>query len=226
MIPVVTTRVSKEIDQLTAAGSSLCSYSLMQRAAQGIVSTVNSVMKPEDGEISVICGKGNNGGDGYLTARILRDQGYDVHCYALDPDTALSESATMAREEFVSLEGTVTRVRSAEDFSELSRFELIIDALLGSGITGDPQNLYATAIEKINSCDSLVLSVDIPSGLNGDSGDRGNPTVNADITVVPGYPRPAHIFFPGAYSTGELRIHELGYDQKIFPDSARNVTLL
>lgn len=224
MIPLINTAVSREIDERASAGSLVRSYSYMQRAAQGVAAAVTSLMEARDGEIAVLCGKGNNGGDGYVAARILRDSGYSVVCYSLNLYVELSEAAQLAQEEFRSLGGTVTQVRSAEDLAELSRYELLIDAVLGSGINADPQGIYADAIMAINSCDSYTLSIDIPSGLNGDNGDRSIPTVDADKTVVCGFPRPAHLFFPGRFSTGEIDIRRIGYDVSLIPELAPKFT--
>lgn len=213
MIPVVSTETARNLDQFAIGSSDLRGLSYMQRAAFGVFTTVTKTMNPEEGEIAVLCGKGNNGGDAYLTARMLLDSGYSVTCYAAASVIELAATAAMAREEYCAMGGAIHDILSADDIRDLSRYELIVDGLLGTGITGDPRGLYAECIEAINNSDAFVISIDIPSGLNGDTGERGIPTVNADHTVVTGLPRPAHLFFPGIYSTGTVTIREIGYTE-------------
>ncbi len=133
--------------------------------------------------IAIICGPGNNGGDGLGVARMLHEAGYRVEVFVF-PAEKTSEDYSVNLERFHKM-GTITTIDK-----ELPVFhhDLIIDAIFGSGLSRDAGGQYAEVIDKINTCEGLVVAIDIPSGLRGDEPSSGS-IVRADFTISFQYPK-------------------------------------
>ncbi|MHB9033294.1 MAG: NAD(P)H-hydrate dehydratase [Anaerolineae bacterium] len=209
------------------------SYAAMMELAGGAVARV--IMKrlpPQAGRMLVIVGPGNNGGDGLVAARYLHQQGYTVSCYALRPRAADDPN-------LVKLLDLGITLQTAEDDPEYSSLRqilpgcaAIIDALFGTGMQGPLRGnapailhniksyleiLEPSELPQITSFTSttraskpLVVAVDIPSGVDSDSGTADDDTLKADITVTFGYPKYGHYRFPGASLVGELLVADIG----------------
>jgi len=133
---------------------------------------------PNLSHIAVFCGAGNNGGDGYVIARLAAEQGIDVSLYQFGNTASMSADAKSHRHKLPD------SVQVVEDFDGLPvSVELVVDALLGTGLNSAVRGTWLAAIEAINKCRCPVLSVDIPSGLNADSGQIMAAAVRADVTV-------------------------------------------
>lgn len=160
------------------------------------------------GTIVVVCGKGNNGGDGLVTARWLRHWGLPVQAVVwsafddLPPDAhAALHAARMAG---------VQILMPAQAAEALHNAGLVIDAVLGTGSVGSARGLAAEAIKLINQAGRPVLAVDIPSGVTSDTGKAEGPAVRADYTVTFGLPKLGLFQFPGADLAGKVIIADIG----------------
>jgi ADP-dependent NAD(P)H-hydrate dehydratase / NAD(P)H-hydrate epimerase len=216
MIPVLTVSQMRDIDERAIAGNLTIGYSLMVKAGIGLCAAVKELMNDRGlGEIAIFCGKGNNGGDGYVAGRMLLDAGYKVMCFSLCETDELLDESKVAFNEYCARKGNVLILNDTADVSDLSRFRLIIDAMLGTGLKGDPRGLYALVIEAVNACGVPVIAVDTPSGLNNDTGIPGNPCIRATTTVTMGYPKIGLYFYPGKAFVGKLIIQDLSYPDEI-----------
>ena len=216
MIPVITVSQMREIDDKAIGGNLTIGYSYMLKAGMGLLSAARELVQDSrTGEIAIFCGKGNNGGDGYVAGRLLIDAGYKVMCYSLFDVDELKGESRVAFNEFVGRKGNFLVLSDSADLTNLSRYKLIIDAILGTGLHGDPHGLCAATIEKINSSGVPVLAADTPSGLNNNTGIPGNPCIKASVTVTMGYPKVGLYFYPGKRNVGHLIIHDLGYPDEI-----------
>ncbi|MFP4013952.1 MAG: NAD(P)H-hydrate dehydratase [Chitinispirillaceae bacterium] len=226
MIPVFTTAGMRRVDEVSIGGDPTIGYSYMLKAGMGIFETVKGIIPdPDCGPVAIICGKGNNGGDGYVVGSLLLDAGYRVMCYSLcDVDSIIGE-ARIAYGEYTSRKGSCFVINDAEDLSNLGGNVLIIDAILGTGVKGNPRGLYALVIEAMNVSGVPVLSVDTPSGLNNDSGVPGTPCVMAQTTVTMGFPKLGQFFYPGRANVGKLIIRDLGYPEEVVIDQREDVYL-
>ena len=153
------------------------SKTLMYRAAKGIYESYEW----NDKKIAIVCGSGNNGGDGYTLACILADNGIFADIFRVSEK--FSDDGRYYHD--ISTQKNVKSYMfdSATDFSD---YDVIVDCILGTGFTGEPRGSVADAIRKINSSDSYVISADINSGLNGDTG-KAALAVKSDLTVSIGY---------------------------------------
>jgi NAD(P)H-hydrate epimerase len=183
------------IDQLGIPG-----LDLMERAGTGLAHLVAE--RCPAGRIAVVCGKGNNGGDGYVVARLLRDAGREVDVVALS-DELTGDALT----NFERLLGPAP----VTDLGPLAGADAIIDAILGTGTAGAPRGAAAAAIEAINAAGAgQVIACDIPSGVNGSTGQVEGVAVRADATATFHAGKPGLWIAPGKGLAGEVRVIDIG----------------
>ncbi len=151
---------------------------LMERAGSAAFAALRRRW-PQARFVSVLCGGGNNGGDGYVIARVAMERGLDVRVYAVTHPNALQGDARRAFELYDQQGG------SWLDFvpARLESAEVVVDALFGTGLTREITGLQAAVVTAINRSEAGILAVDIPSGLHADSGAIMGCAVNADVTV-------------------------------------------
>ena len=161
---------------------------------------------------TVICGKGNNGGDGFVAARHLGRWGMSVSVLLLGSSADLREPALTL---FDRLE-EVDRIR-VRPFSpgtgrrELDRADVAVDAIFGTGFRGQPEEAWAEAIEALNASTAPVVAVDIPSGVDGATGSTQGVAVRAELTVTFGAPKVGVVLLPGAEHAGVVRVVDIGF---------------
>lgn len=148
---------------------------LMYRAALGVYKAASW-----QGKTAIVVGSGNNGGDGFALACILKENGYDCTVFAVSENLSCDSAYYAQKAEKVGIH--------ISPFSEgcLSGYDIVVDCLLGTGFQGDLREPYRTAVAAINESDAYVVSVDINSGMNGDTGDAEQ-AVFSDLTVTIGY---------------------------------------
>ena len=170
----------------------------------------------------VLCGGGNNGGDGYVIARLAREAGIECQLFALKSTELLEGDAATAAQGWLESGGQVCLGPP----TDAGGFDLVVDALLGTGLDRPPQGEYAEAIDTIEKSDAVVLAVDIPSGLNADTGcAMGGIAVSADLTVTfVGRKRGLYTADGPDYS-GQVRYESLGVPPAVF-ESIDNSGLL
>jgi hydroxyethylthiazole kinase-like uncharacterized protein yjeF len=193
---IVTSAEMREIDRVTTEQFGVPSLVLMENAGFAVAEFALSVY-PSATAFGVVCGKGNNGGDGFVAARKLHETGRKVGLLLLgDPKGLRGDAAT----NFAKLPITAVLAKSREDLAtEAARavFEadVLIDAILGTGFRPPVSGIYAEAIAKINAGTAPVIAVDIPSGADADvMGEQTGAVARADAIVTFTAPRPAHVF--------------------------------
>jgi len=175
---------------------------LMERSGTGLARLVEEVAPP--GRIVVICGKGNNGGDGFVAARVLRERGRDVAVLVLAPPEELQGDA---RTNYDRLPGAPPQRFSAKDLEPAAA---IVDAILGTGFSGKPRDPAASAIEAINATSATVIACDVPSGVDGSTGEIDGAAVKADATATFHAAKPGLWIAPGKAHAGEVRVIDIG----------------
>lgn len=172
-------------------------FALMERAAEALAGVVAEQI-PQGGDALFVCGGGNNGGDGFCAAEILRKKGFDVAVLCLAE--RFSDECARAKAAF-----------RGEIYGRISkrRFAVLVDCLLGTGIDRAPEGDVKTLIKFINSTGSTVIACDLPSGL-GENGAAFSPCVRADLTLAIGGLKNAHFLADGRDVCGEVRLAEIG----------------
>jgi hydroxyethylthiazole kinase-like uncharacterized protein yjeF len=199
-LPLPDAEAMRAIDRWAIDEQGVPSLELMERAGIGVARAVEQLAP--DGPVMVLCGKGNNGGDGLVAARLLRDAGREVDVLtAGSPDELKGD----ARENLLRLPGEPPmRLRPVRDYAA------IIDALLGTGFTGEPHGAIAEAIDVANACGAPVVSVDVPSGVDASTGVVCARAVRAAITVTFHAAKPGLWVHPGKAHVGEVRTLDIG----------------
>jgi ADP-dependent NAD(P)H-hydrate dehydratase / NAD(P)H-hydrate epimerase len=181
------------------------SLELMEAAGAAVAEAARDVARP--GPARVVCGKGNNGGDGLVAARHLADTGYDVEALLLWPDDELSPdaAANLAR-----LPVGARQLAADELPTVLRGSGVIVDAIFGTGFSGAPRAPADGAIEAINACGAPVVAADIASGVDASTGEVAGVAVAATVSVSFHAAKLGHWVAPGKWHAGELRVVPIG----------------
>lgn len=199
MRSVLTCAQMRAADRYTIERCGVPAQELMERAGAAIAEEAEKMLRARGGRrVLAVCGTGNNGGDGWCAARLLAERGFDAAVCSLPG--APSADCAAQREKYA---GRVCPSLPAE------RFDLIVDALYGTGFHGAPEGAAAEAISYINASGAQVLSADIPSGLRGDSGTRAL-CVRADRTCAIGELKRGLLLADGADACGEIAVKDIG----------------
>jgi len=185
---------------------------LMENAGMAAFSILSEKAGIRNKKHIVFCGIGNNGGDGLVVARKIHSNGGRVKVYLIGDAARFSGAAALNLEIATRMGVPVSRLESVDDVkSMLPRCDTVVDALLGTGIARDVSGLYGDVIEMINSSGKTILSMDIPSGVNGDTGRIMGIAVQADYTVTFGLPKIGNMLFPGHALCGELSVTHISF---------------
>jgi hydroxyethylthiazole kinase-like uncharacterized protein yjeF len=182
------------------------SLQLMERAGQGVAAALEAAFP--DGPVAVVCGKGNNGGDGLVVARLLRERGRSVSVVGI---ADAQEMSADAQANLALLDGEAMQpLESPEAQSALRHASVIVDALLGTGFAGAPRGAVADAIELICEHGKPVVSIDVPSGVDASSGEVEGVAVGAQMTVTFHCAKPGLWIHPGKARCGEVQVIDIG----------------
>jgi ADP-dependent NAD(P)H-hydrate dehydratase / NAD(P)H-hydrate epimerase len=178
------------------------SRELMEAAGRAVAELTGSLAL--GGPVRIVCGKGNNAGDGLVAARYLADAGFEVEALLLWPATELSDDAGANLDRFQAeqVEGDLA--------PRLADSGAVIDAIFGTGFSGHAREPAAEAIAAINGCGAPVVACDIASGVNASTGEVDGPAVEADFTVAFHAAKLGHRIAPGKWHTAELRVAPIG----------------
>jgi hydroxyethylthiazole kinase-like uncharacterized protein yjeF len=190
------------VDRWAAEERGVPSLELMEAAGRAVAEAVAG--SAPQGPVRVVCGKGNNGGDGLVAARLLREMGFEVEALLLCPGEELRGDAAVNFERFGGelVEGDVAE--------RLAGSGAVVDAIFGTGFEGVPREPAAAAIRAINDCSAPVVACDVASGVDASTGEVGGEAVGADLTVTFHGAKLGQRIAPGKWHTGELRVAPIG----------------
>jgi ADP-dependent NAD(P)H-hydrate dehydratase / NAD(P)H-hydrate epimerase len=178
---------------------------LMERAGAAVADQAKAMTK-DGGSVLVLAGPGNNGGDGYVAARLLKDRGFAVTVASLGDPEALKNDARWAYEGWT---GEVLPIDQI-DGHQLGNQDLVIDALFGAGLTRGLDGEAARLVNLLNETGRPVLAVDLPSGLDGANGQALGAVVQARATVTFHRLKPGHVLYPGRDLCGTIIVADIG----------------
>ncbi|MCJ7653647.1 MAG: NAD(P)H-hydrate dehydratase [Actinobacteria bacterium] len=220
---VVTPAEMAEIDRAAIKKEKIPGLTLMERAGERAAAAAREMMeglgRPAAGRsgawrVAIWCGKGNNGGDGLVAARHLANAGVEVEVFLLGLPKELSGDAVVNFELLTKLTVSRTEVTEKEHVRSFTKvyppYDLLIDAIFGTGFKGRAEGVFADAIEAMNSSGCPILSVDIPSGVAGDTGAVSGPAIRATKTVTFAYPKVGLVQYPGVALVGEMEVADIG----------------
>jgi NAD(P)H-hydrate epimerase len=225
MIPLFSTRTIREVDAFAINKLQIPGIVLMENASIEIFKTAQEKLKSagKSGKIGIICGRGNNGGDGFALARHLINHDYKVIVIHLSEEAELTDDCG---KNFIILKKMLSRFkdsklikyRNIRDLNQLRNCDMIVDAMLGSGIRGELKEPYQSIVKQVNKLKSIKLSVDIPTGLDSDRG-YSNLCYHADLTITLGELKPGLFFGDGYSYAGTIVKGNIGINPSYFPTS-------
>ena len=208
---VVTAAEMRQLDSETIERIGIPGIVLMETAGSAIVRSIRRD-SPDCQRIGVFVGKGNNGGDGLVIARQLAHAGCDVHIFLVSPaESFTGDAATnlqIAQNLGLPIADAVTAISQ-------TRCELFVDAIFGTGLRRPVVGEIADVIEGINRLPVPVIAVDLPSGLDADTGQPLGACVRADKTVTIGFPKRGLLLHPGAEFAGKLEVADIGFPKQV-----------
>lgn len=218
---------SRRIDWLAREEYGLTTAALMERAGEAVLEAVEEIVGPH-ARVAVLCGKGNNGGDGLVVARLAHRDDYKVSCLVACPRNELGGDALQRL-----LEAAEAGVRPvfSEDaawsraLDELRHADAIVDALLGTGARGEVQGPYREAIEAANRSGKPIVAVDIPSGIDCDTGETLGCAVRATRTVTFGLPKPFLFHGDGIEACGRWSVADIGFPPDLLAEPTEAMAL-
>lgn len=226
---LTTAQQMRQLDQRAIEDFGLPGMVLMENAARGAVQVIR-YWYPKARSIAVFCGKGNNGGDGLAMARYFQSLGLKVRVYLAGPREGLKGDAALQLGLVNRLKIPLTELDEKSNRSslkqEVSGFDLLVDALLGTGIDKEVKGLFRDLIDLINEIPIPKASADIPSGLSSDTGRPLGLCVKADLTVTFGQPKIGQFLFPGCRFVGRLFVIDIGFPPDLWPAPKERVELL
>ena len=225
---VVTAEQMRHLDRRATEDYAVPSLLLMENAGIRVFVAVARLLEDApDASVLVICGKGNNGGDGFVVARHLQDAGMRVTiALAADPEEIRGDAHTNLEIAF-RMNIPALQVMEIVDLCEpLAECELVVDALFGTGMKGEAAGLAAEIVDAINDSGKTVVSVDLPSGLNADTGEVGEHCVWADETVTFAAPKIGLVTYPGAKYVGRLTVGDIGIPEPLLSHPSLKVELM
>lgn len=252
MIPILTLSEMRDVER-TAIANGLSEYDLIRSAGDAVFQSVKALLEtsepdpfetglssaafeedapsaadkfepPKPPLVAFVCGKGHNGADGLAAALQCAQAGLGVMVYHVHAERYSPETRRL-RDQLAMAEVPVQTIRSAADLPVFEEADLVVDALLGSGLRGVPEDLTASLIHGINQSDRPVLSVDVPSGVGCDSGAIAGPAVRADSTLCLGALKLSALFFPSGPAFGKVGYSPIAFGEKALAEQPSRMAM-
>lgn len=219
MIPLYTPEQIRQFDSFAINTLGVPGVVLMENAALNISRLILEQFDNIE-SVGLVCGKGNNGGDGFAVARHLSNLGIEIICIYLGEESQMSNDCRVNFKILSNLANTrknikLKRFNSLKDLNYIMKSDLIIDAILGSGFSGELNEPILSIIKKLNSFNTKKIAIDVPTGLNAETG-YGSITFNADLTITLGEFKKGLFISKGFETSGEIFLEEIGVGRDYF----------
>jgi len=199
---------------------------LMENAGEAVYFVMFKEFGIKNKKFVVFCGTGNNGGDGFVVARKIHSNGGEATIFLLDDETKYKGVAKRNFEIVSKLPIEISRVSSVESMkSAVVHCDAVVDAMFGTGLVREVGGVYKEIIQVINESKKTVFSVDIPSGINGDTGEVMGIAVKADYTITFGLPKIGNMIFPGYDHCGKLYVSHISFPPSLYDTDSTKVQI-
>ncbi len=220
---VLNTDQMREADRRTIHEIGIPSIVLMENAGRQAVAAMEAAFEDLTlSRVAVLCGRGNNGGDGFVVARTLVQRGVDTSVFLIGSVSDVQGDARTNIEVLGRIGLTVVEITSAQEwelhFSEISECEVIVDAMLGTGFHGELTGLLQTVVADVNAIAVPVVAIDLPTGLSADAAEFDGVAIEASMTVTLAAPKIPLIFPPADSHAGDLVIADIGIPYPVIDD--------
>ena len=205
---LLTVEQSRELDNIAITKMGIPGIDLMGKAGEIVVEYAkNMVSNVKNPRIAIICGKGNNAGDGYKAAVDLNNEGFSTDIFMIFDKNSISGDAKHFYDQCLAKKIPVKNV----SIFQSDKYDLIIDAILGTGFSGELSDPISKITKLINDQNALVLAIDVPSGVNANNGFVSQSAVKADVTVTMGYIKVGMLIQPAQSYCGEIICADIGF---------------
>jgi len=211
----------READRRTIHDIGLASLVLMENAGRQVVAALESLY-PDIGDrrVAIVCGKGNNGGDGFVVARTLQQRGVEVSVFVIGKVNEIKGDARINLEILGRIGLTVVEVADETAWelhgTEITSHDLIIDAMFGTGLSAPLTGFYETVVADLNEGGVPIVAIDMPSGMSADTCDLIGDAIDATVTVTLGAPKLPLVLPPAEANAGEVVIADIGIPAEVF----------
>ncbi len=224
---LVTSSQMRNIDKKTIEGIGISGLELMEKAGKGVALAAKEMLGDvKNKKVLIFCGRGNNGGDGFVVGRYLSEWGAEVEFYLTADRGEVRGDAKTNLEKAGKMGLPITEVLEKEEVPSKIEADLIVDALFGTGFTGEIAGYLRDIVELISSSCAPVLSVDIVSGLHADTGQFTGLCIKAQRTVTMALPKIGHFFFPGKGVSGQVSVVDIGVPPHVVEEENINLNLI
>jgi NAD(P)H-hydrate epimerase len=220
---VLNTAQMREADRRTIEDVGIPSLVLMENAGRQVVAAIETI-HPDllDGQVAILCGRGNNGGDGFVVARTMVQRGVDVSVFLIGQVSDVRGDARVNLDILGRLGITVVEIADGQAWelhlSEVRDCDLIIDAIFGTGLNAPVQGLIESVVADVNASGIPVVAIDLPSGLSADTPDPIGASIEAGTTVTLAAPKLPLVLPPGENRAGDIVIADIGIPSAIVDD--------
>lgn len=221
----ITSSSMSEIDSAAVDEHGLTESALMENAGRLTARHARQYfLEDPEQSVGVICGKGHNGADGMVISRWLAQWGFSVQVYLMTDETDYSGLPERQLQSLKEHSGLSLAVYPTSNSPEAE--DLWVDAMLGTGLSGDPRSPYDEAINYLNHQSSPVVSVDVPSGLSGNDNLPFDPCIQAELTVTFGLPKLGLLLEPGYSLAGMIIVQEIGFPSSLYEEYSDGLHLI
>jgi hydroxyethylthiazole kinase-like uncharacterized protein yjeF len=211
----------RRMDQTAVKKYNIDEILLMENAGNAVFSAIEKEIEIKENKFLILAGGGNNGGDGMVTARKLHSNEAQVKFFLLTEEKKL-KGITKKNFEILKKIGVPIKKNASQKEIEkaLKETDVVVDAMLGTGLSGEVKGIYKKAIELVNKSGKKVVSVDIPSGVNGDTGEIMGIAVKSYITVTFGLPKIGELNYPGYECWKKLYVSHISFPPVLYEDKS------
>jgi NAD(P)H-hydrate epimerase len=231
MMKVANAEEMQELDRKAIETYRIPGMILMENAGKGAAEVIsNTYPEIHKKKIAIIAGKGNNGGDGFVIARYLLNQGVSVKVYLLSDPKGLRGDAEANFNILQRMKGEIISVPSSKDYvkvkKDLEKFDVLVDGIFGTGLDAEVRGYYREVIDHLNTLQRPIVAIDIPSGLDADTGKPLGTAIRASLTITFGLPKVGHLVPPGLDYVGEVKVIDIGIPKRLVEEEKISTFLL
>ena len=211
-IKTITSKKAKQLDALAQERYGVPAIMMMELAGIAVFKETQKVLRrARNKSVAVVCGAGNNGGDGFVAARHLYNEGVAVCIFVVGDRMNIKNDAKMNYDIVQNIKIKTHAVKSKKEINKLRNYGVIVDAIFGIGLARDVAGIYREVIEGINSLNKTVIAVDIPSGLDADTGLPRGIAVKAATTVTMAAAKKGFYVKEGPKYAGKIVVADIGW---------------